>query len=68
MTQQTVDLTDEELRARRLRRVALLEQREHAAQLRRRRGFTLRLPASKPLVLAGGSRGERDSTDTGVRG
>ena len=41
----------DEAKARRVRRAELLLQRQRAADRRRRRGFGLRLPSSKPLVF-----------------
>ena len=41
----------DEVQARRLRRAELLLQRQWAAERRRQRGFRLRLPSSKPLVV-----------------
>ena len=42
----------DEVQARRVRRAELLLQRQRAAERRRKRGFRLRLPSSKPLVFA----------------
>jgi hypothetical protein len=41
----------DEVQSRRVRRAELLLQRQRAAERRRQRGFGLRLPSSKPLVL-----------------
>lgn len=41
----------DDVHARRVRRAELLLQRQRAAEWRRRRGFRLRLPSSKPLVF-----------------
>jgi hypothetical protein len=41
----------DEARVRRVRRAELLLQRQRAADRRRKRGFGLRLPSSKPLVF-----------------
>ncbi len=43
--------SQDEARARRVRRAELLLQRQRAADRRRKRGFGLRLPSSKPLVF-----------------
>ena len=51
-----VMIPDDELEARRERRDQLLLQRERAALLRRRRGFTVRLPSAQPMVLGDSAR------------
>jgi len=51
-TVQTSTTNHNEAHARRVRRAELLLQRQRAAERRRKRGFGLRLPSSKPLVFA----------------
>jgi hypothetical protein len=51
-TVQTSTTNHNEAQARRVRRAELLLQRQRAAERRRKRGFGLRLPSSKPLVFA----------------
>jgi hypothetical protein len=56
MSNQIVNAVDDPVQARQERRAELLLQRKRAAELRRRRGFGLRLPASQPLVRVGSGR------------
>ena len=56
MSEQTVSSGDDAVQVRQQRRAELLLQRQHAAELRRRRGYALRLPVSQPLVRVGPGR------------
>lgn len=56
MAERIGSVADDAVQARQQRRAELLVQRERAAELRRRRGFGLRLPAAQPLVRVGPGR------------